>query len=164
MRPRIRYYCRNTLAALAASVVVSCATGPPRRNDTPAILEMRAGYLEAHPAGRFNAEIARGEIVVGMGFYDVLAAWGLPDARAAADSSQECWTYVLRDDNEVDWIRYDFLFAQRVVVEWETSRNTGSGFLTIGDDARGVSLRVPPAPTGSFGDGSPKTRSGSSLR
>jgi hypothetical protein len=161
MRPRIRYRYRTTLAAFAASVVLSCAAGPPRRGDTPAIVEMRADYLRTNPAGRFNAEINRGEVVVGMGFYDVLAAWGLPDARAVADSSQERWTYVIKDDNEVDWVRYDFLFARRAVVEWETSRNTGSGFSPLDDDARGVSLRVPPVP---LGDGSQKSRGGPSLR
>jgi hypothetical protein len=163
MRPRSCYRYRTTLAAIVASVVASCATGPPRRGETPAILEMRADYLSAHPAGRYNAEISRGEVVVGMGFYDVLAAWGMPDARAVADSSQERWTYVLKDDNDVDWVRYDFLFAERAVVEWETSRNSGSGFAVIEDDARGASLRVAPAPLGTL-DGAPKGRVGSSFR
>lgn len=163
MRPRSRYRYRTTLAALVASVVVSCATGPPRRGDTPAILEIRADYLRAHPTGRYNAEITRGEVVVGMGFNDVLAAWGMPDARTVPDSSQERWTYVLRDDNEVDWVRYDFLFAERAVVEWETSRNAGSGFAVLDDDARGAALRVAPALPGTL-DGAPKGRIGSSFR
>ena len=164
MRPRSRYRSRTALVVLAASVVMSCASGPPRRGDTPAILEIRADYLRAHPTGPYNAQITRGEVVVGMGFYDVLAAWGMPDARAVADSSQERWTYVLRDDNEVDWVRYDFLFARRAVVEWETSRNAGSGFATIADDARGVSQRVPATPVGAPGEGVQKSRGGSSFR
>lgn len=165
MRPRSCDRFRTILAVLAVSVVVSCANGPPRRADNPAILEIRDDYLRAHPTGRFNAEIVRGEVVVGMGYHDLLAAWGVPDARvAAADSSQERWTYVLRDDNEVDWVRYDFLFAARSVAAWETIRNVGSGFSGLDDDPRGASLRVLTTPAAPLGEGAQKGGSGPSFR
>jgi hypothetical protein len=166
MRPRGGYRSRIVvLAALAASVLASCTAGLPRRDDTPAILEIRDDYMRANPNGPFSAEVARGEVTLGMGYYDVLAAWGKPDARTAIpDRGEEHWTYVLQDDNGVDWTLYEFIFARRTVVEWEFSRNVGSGFATIRDDQRGVSQRVPPTPSTSLGEGARKGTVGSTIR
>jgi len=151
--------------ALIASLAASCATVPPRRDDTPEILVIREDYLRAHPDGLFNAEIARGEIVVGMGYTDVLAAWGRPDERVAdRDMDVEQWTYVLHSDNGVDWVRYDFLFSKRSVVEWETSRNTASGFATTHDDPRGISRRLPSTSASSLGDDARKGGAGTQMR
>jgi len=150
---------------ILASFFAACANVPPRRDDTPEILVIREDYLRSHPNGPFNPEIARGEIAVGMGYTDVLAAWGMPDARVAdPDMEEEQWTYVLHSDNGVDWVRYDFLFANRLVAEWESSRNVGSGFATIRDDPRGVSLRVPPSNASSLGDDARKGGAGAMNR
>ena len=166
MRPRGGYRLRTfVLTALAVSMLASCTAGLPRRDETPAILEIRDDYLRAYPNGAFNAEIARGEVALGMGYLDVLAAWGMPDARVAATlQNEERWTYVIENDNGVDWILYEFVFEKRVVVEWEFSRNVGSGFVTSRDDARGVSQRVPPTPAPSLGEGARKGTIGSMIR
>src|SRR5262245_25953511 len=104
MRPRSGYRYRTLmLSVLAASLLASCAAGLPRRDDTPAILEIRDDYLRANPNGAFNLEIQRGEVALGMGYRDVLAAWGKPDARVAhKERDEERWTYLLEDDNGVD--------------------------------------------------------------
>jgi hypothetical protein len=157
-----RHQPRVLLLALAAVALAACATGPPRREETPAIREIRDEYLRANPGGPFNAVITRGEIAVGMGYYDVLAAWGVPD-QIEVSKREERWCYVLRDANEVDWVRYDLLFIDRVVSEWETSRNVASGFVPTPDDPRGVSRRVPASTPGSPGEGGRKRDGGSTL-
>ncbi len=154
MRPRHGYCSRFLVLALAAGLLSSCAVVVPRRDVTPEILVIRDDYLRANPNVVFKDAIARGEVVVGMGYYDVLAAWGKPDARAIESKKDtERWTYVLVSDNGADWIRYDFVFEERSVVEWETSRSVASGFAPARDDARGVSQRVPPTPAGTLGEG-----------
>ena len=165
MRPRSGPRTSIVVLLILASLAAACANVPPRRDDTPEILVLREDYLRAHPNGPFNPEIARGEVALGMGYSDMLAAWGMPDARLAdPDMEQEQWTYVLRSDNGVDWVRYDFLFANRLVAEWEISRNVGTGFATIRDDPRGVSLRVPPSNAPSLGDDARKGGAGAMIR
>jgi len=132
---------------LFALVLASCATSPPRREHTPAILEIRDEYMRTHPQGPFNGVIARGEVVVGMGYYDMLAAWGMPDMRERdGERDEERWVYVLTSENQADWLRYDFIFARRMLVEWEWSRGVASGSVPLPDDPRGVTSRVPATP------------------
>lgn len=153
MRPRGCYCSRVLLLALATSVLASCATSPPRREDTAAILEIRDEYIRKHPDGPFNVVIARGEAAVGMGYYDMLAAWGIPDVRERdAERDEERWVYVLTDENQADWQRYDFIFAKRMLVEWEWSRGVASGSVLRSDDPRGVSARVPAPSAAPLGD------------
>jgi hypothetical protein len=162
MRPR---HCTPTvLLTLTACLFASCAVSPPRRDETPAILEFRDQYFRTHPIGHFNDVIIRGEIAVGMGYEDVLAAWGLPNAREVSKGGEERWSYVLLDDNGVDWTRYDFVFTEKKVVEWERSRNVASGSSVAPDDPRGISRRLPPAPASSLGDGIRKGGTGESYR
>lgn len=165
MRPGSGYCVRIVVAALVASTLAACATSPPRRDATQAILEIRVDYLRAHPQGPFNGEIGRSEIALGMGYYDVLAAWGMPDARISDNErGEERWTYLIKSDNEVDGVRYDFLFVKQVVVEWEASRDVASGFSPAHSDARGVSMRVPPTPGTTLGEGARKGGAGSMIR
>jgi hypothetical protein len=136
---------------LAACVLASCAHTPPTRNETTAIRELREDYLRRHPAGRFNDCIARGEVAVGMSFLELLAAWGIPDARERlVDREEERWTYLVREDNWADWVRYDFVFAKAELREWETTRNSAWGSL-YGEQPRNSALRLPPQPSGSLG-------------
>ncbi len=153
MRPRCGHCSRILVLAFVASLFAACATSPPRRDETTAILEIREDYLRTHPDGPFNGEISRGEVVSGMDYHDVLASWGMPDARSAdSERREERWTYVLRSDNGVDWVRYDFVFVRQVMVEWEFSREVGSGFVSARDDNRGVSNRVPPSSISTTGE------------
>jgi hypothetical protein len=152
------------LLTLAACLLASCAVSPPRRDETPAIREFRDQYLRSHPVGTFNDMIVRGEIAVGMGYEDVIAAWGLPDAREVSKSGEERWSYVLVDDNGVDWMSYDFVFSEKKVVEWERSRNVASAFSALPDDPRGISRRLPAPPASSLGDGIRKGGTGEFYR
>lgn len=165
MRPGSGYWVRIVVAALIASTLAACATSPPRRGETQAILDIRADYLRTHPEGPFNLEIARSEVALGMGYYDVLAAWGMPDARLSDNErGEERWTYVIKSDNEVDGVRYDFLFVKQVVVEWESSLDVASGFSPAHSDGRGVSMRVPPTPATTLGEGARKGGVRSTMR
>ena len=153
MRPRCGYCSKIVLLVVAAASLAACASNPPRRDETPAILEIRDEYMRTHPHGPYNVAIARGEVVVGMGYYDVFAAWGMPDSRTRdGERDEERWTYVLMSENQADWIRYDFVFDKRVLVEWEWSRGVASGSLPLPEDGRGVSTRVPGAPAAPLGD------------
>jgi len=129
MRSRIARFVRARwwlLCILAG--VTACATTPPRRSETIAIRQIREDYLRVYPEGPHNAEINRGEIVKGMSLYEVLASWGIPDLRAvSAERDREEWTYVVLDDNAVDWVSYDCVFHGNELVEWYQRRNVGTG-------------------------------------
>ncbi|HXV12750.1 MAG TPA: hypothetical protein VEC56_00960 [Candidatus Krumholzibacteria bacterium] len=165
MRPRHPY--SSIALAIAVALCASCAASPPRRDATPEIQAIRDDYLRANPDVVYKDAIARGEVVVGMGYQDVLAAWGRPTARVVQQGTDDAerWTYVLVSDNGTDWVRYDFFFAKWSVVQWETTRSVASGFAPARDDARGVSTRVPPMPApAALGEGVRKGGAGSMIR
>jgi hypothetical protein len=166
MRPRHGYSSRALALAIATVLCASCATSPPRRDTTPEIQAIRDDYLRTNPNVVHKGAIVRGEVVVGMGYQDVLAAWGRPTARVVEEGSDDAerWTYVLVSDNGVDWVRYDFFFAKWSVVQWETTRSVASGFAPARDDARGVSQRVPLTPATTLGEGVRKGGAGSMMR
>ena len=84
--------------------------------------------MREFPEGRFNDHIQRGEIVRGMSLFEVLASWGIPDARVVApEESRERWVYVLVDDLSLDWVRYDYVFGGNALLDWEITRNVASG-------------------------------------
>lgn len=141
IRRRILARCALLLAAACLS---SCATAPPSRPETPAIRELRADYLRTFPEGRYNDHIQRGEVVKGMSLFEVLAAWGIPDARVVAtDDNRERWVYVVVDDASLDWVRYDYLFNGNVLLDWEITRNVTSGLPLETIDHRSNAMTLP---------------------
>jgi len=125
---------RPTLRACTGAVIVAallgtgCAHAPRSFDESTATLAIRSDYLETHPDGQFNDLIARGEVEKGMSFFEVLAAWGLPEWRARTqDARYELWGYLARDEASQDWTRFTFTFEKKALVEWEISRHVVKG-------------------------------------
>jgi hypothetical protein len=138
---------------LAAASLSACAVSPPSRTETPSIRQIREEYFRAFPDGRYNDHIVRGEVVKGMSLFEVMASWGIPDARAVkADSNDERWVYVLVDDRSLDWVRYDFVFHANELMEWERTLNVASG-ATLEVPANPSIPALPSWPSASQGSG-----------
>ena len=129
MRRRIsRHHVALLVGIVASASLTGCATTPPSRTETPAIRDLRDDYFRTFPEGPNNDHIMRGEIVKGMSLFEVLASWGIPDARVvAAEGNRESWFYVLLDDLSLDWICYEYEFNGNSLVEWTTTRNVSNG-------------------------------------
>jgi len=145
MRPRNS---RSNLALFFWMVVsaglTGCATTPPSRSATPAIYELRDDYFRSFPEGPHNDRIKRGEVVKGMSLFEVLASWGVPDARVVKeDGNSERWIYVLQDDLSLDWVCYDYEFAGNSLVDWTTSRNVANGLPLDVPEQRRDALTLP---------------------
>lgn len=109
---------------LCSLVFASCAHSPRVAEETTSMLAIRDGYLESHPDGRFNEYIARGEVVKGMDFMDVLASWGIPVSRVRDPKGVEHWLYLAEDDQSGDWVGYTFAFEKYTLIEWDVTRHT----------------------------------------
>ena len=133
------------LVWMAASVWMSgCATTPPSRSETPAIRELRDDYFRSFPEGPHNDRIKRGQIVKGMSLFEVLASWGIPDARVVStEGNHERWLYVLLDDLSLDWIGYEYEFTGNALVDWTTTRNVSNGLPLDSPDLRRDPLTLP---------------------
>ncbi len=113
-----------TLVVLTAAIVSSCSYHPKVEEESQDVLTIRQEFLLANPNGIHNASISRGEVMKGMGFMEVLAAWGLPEARERIrDKELEYWSYFFRDDDSRDWTRYTFTFERSELIEWDTARH-----------------------------------------
>jgi hypothetical protein len=145
MRPRVARRIRARWPWLIALALPACAASPPSRPETAVIRQIREEYFRVYPEGRYNDHIVRSEIVKGMSLYEVLASWGIPDERAVSTlRNRERWSYVILDDNAVDWVRYEFVFAGNEMIEWEASPNVASGRAL---DAMRESAPAPPLPS-----------------
>lgn len=145
MRPRISSRNLALLVGMVASAWLSgCATTPPSRTETPAIRELRDDYFRSFPDGPHNDRIKRGEIVKGMSLFEVLASWGIPDARVVStEGNRERWIYVLLDDLSLDWIGYEYEFSGNALVDWTTTRNVSNGLPLDSPDLRRDPLVLP---------------------
>jgi hypothetical protein len=119
---------RALLFIVAATFLPSCAHSPRVIDESEAVLSIRKDYLRSNPDGRFNDFIERGEVVKGMSYVEVLAAWGFPEARLnIPERSTEYWRYVARDDLSRDWVEYTFVFQKNLLSEWEMIRHPSKG-------------------------------------
>lgn len=144
MHGRKRRHHLAHLVWIAAACLAGCASAPPSRPETDAIRELRDDYFVAFPEGPNNDHIRRGEIVRGMNLFEVLASWGIPDARVVStEGSQERWIYVLLDDLSLDWICYEYEFAGNSLVDWSTTRNVANGLTLDTPDLRRDTLSLP---------------------
>jgi hypothetical protein len=143
------------VALLSFVSLWACAVTPPSRTETPSIRQIRAEYFRAFPDGQFNDRIERGQVVKGMSLFEVLAAWGIPDARTVkVEENRECWVYVLVDDTNLDWVRYDFTFHGNELTGWEMTPNIASGATLEVPEHPGVSP-LPSWATTTSGTGAP---------
>ncbi len=141
---RRRASCVWLIATLA---LASCASRPPVREADDSVRLLRAEYLQANPGGEFNPNIQRSEVALGMRFEDVVASWGIPDARERnGDGVRERWTYTVTDRWNGDWVRYDLVFEKKALASWETMRNVASSHALT---ERGAAPAAPPLPASS---------------
>jgi hypothetical protein len=138
------------LVVLTAAMVSSCSYNNHLIvvEENRAMLSIRAEFLQANPDGIHNASISRGEVVKGMGFMEVLASWGLPEARERdQEKGLEYWSYFFRDDDSRDWVRYTFTFEKTELTEWDTARHVARNQPLAGWEALDTT-EVPPAING----------------
>jgi hypothetical protein len=133
-----------TVWLVAAASLIGCASSPPSRPETAAIRELRADYFRTFPEGPNNDHIQRGEVVRGMSLFEVLASWGIPDARVVAtEGNHERWIYVLLDDLSLDWICFEYEFQGNALVDWTTTRNVSNGLSLDTPNHREDALSLP---------------------
>jgi hypothetical protein len=96
-------------------------------NETDYIRMLREEFFKTHPDGTYNEHIARGEVVVGMDYLEVLASWGNPGSREKPTDNVEYWTYLDEDEDSKDWIRYKFVFRKNRLEDWELTRHVAAG-------------------------------------
>lgn len=119
---------RLAVALAAVAAFSSCAHAPRAIEENAEVLSLRQDYLHTYPDGRYNDYIERGEVVRGMTYLEVLAAWGYPEARLRIpERSLEYWRYVTADEVSRDWIQYVFIFEKNELQEWEMSRHASKG-------------------------------------
>lgn len=144
MHPRIQRRHLAHVLWIVAAFATACATSPPARVETDEIRALREDYLRTFPDGPHNDRIRRGEIVKGMNLFEVLASWGIPDARTvSAEGNQECWVYVLLDNLSLDWIRYDYEFRDNALLDWSTTRNVTTGLGLDTPEERVNAMTIP---------------------
>jgi hypothetical protein len=141
---------------IAAALLAGCATAPPQRDATDSIRELRDDYFRTFPEGPNNGHIARGEVVRGMSLFEVLASWGIPDARTvSAEGDKERWIYVLQDDLSLDWIGYEYEFKGNALIDWTTTRNVSNGLSLDTPDHRPDEMKLPAWATSYQRNGAP---------
>ncbi len=110
-------------------LATSCTYNPRMVSGTESdyLLQLRQEYLNSNPDGEYNEYIKRGEVVKGMDFLEVLAAWGHPERRKKDDSLTEHWVYHEFDETSKDAIWYTFTFRRNILAEWSLSREFADG-------------------------------------
>ena len=119
----------RALPLLFLVVAFACSQTPrmSQEDETDYIRMLRDEYFETNPDGQYNEYIARGEVVRGMDFLEVLASWGNPGKREKPGPSVEYWLYEEKDEASQDWIRYKFVFRGNVLDDWELTRHVSEG-------------------------------------
>ncbi|MCK5406269.1 MAG: hypothetical protein KAJ37_02390 [Candidatus Krumholzibacteria bacterium] len=119
----------RALPVLPLLLIVAC-TQTPRMDDTKEtdyIRMLREEFFKTHPDGQYNENIARGEVVKGMDFLEVLASWGNPNKREKPTDNVEYWIYLEVDEDSMDWVQYKFEFRKSVLSGWDLARHVASG-------------------------------------
>lgn len=119
----------RTLPLLTFAVIIACSQTPrmSEDNETEYVRMLREEFFKTHPDGPYNEYIARGEVVRGMDFLEVLASWGNPTKREKTTENVEYWMYTDMDEDSGDWVEYKFVFRKNVLDDWELSRHIAEG-------------------------------------
>lgn len=138
---RVRY--PGVLAA-AVCALAACSHAPQltRYSDQTAVF--RAQYFQYYSGDPFEGEIRNGIVHKTMNFMQVLAAWGLPNARAQqSGEGNETWTYFAVDENSHSLMSYELVFTESRVARWVVRHPAGMPILPP-DDLTGLPTgRVP---------------------
>jgi len=119
----------RALPFLLVVVALACSQNPRRDQtaETEYIRMLRDEFFKTHPNGVHNEYIARGEVVLGMDFLEVLASWGNPIKREKPSPDVEFWLYLEEDEDSKNWIQYKFLFRKSVLDDWEVAHHVADG-------------------------------------
>jgi hypothetical protein len=140
----------RALPLLLVVIALACSQNPRRDESTESdyIRMLRDEFFKTHPNGIHNEYIARGEVVRGMDFLEVLASWGNPIKREKPSPDVEYWVYLEEEEETKDWVQYKFVFRKSVLDDWEVARHVAQGavetqgqssdVLTKGSGASGV--------------------------
>jgi hypothetical protein len=111
---------RSVLPTLVAvALAASCSQLPQSSRTDDQMTSIREEYLQNHPDGVYNAYIREGRVVKGMGVVEVLASWGLPNARRQAPEGEvEYWAYYARDEQSKQLLNYELIFESKVLNRW----------------------------------------------
>jgi len=110
------------LVVCAVALVASCSSLPQTTRTPDEMASIRTEYLETHPDGKYNDCIMEGRVVKGMNVLEVLASWGLPNARRGWQHDKtEYWTYNARDEHTKEMVSYELIFDDRVLSKWVVS-------------------------------------------
>jgi hypothetical protein len=121
----------RALPFLFIAAALACSQNP-RRSETDEsdyIRMLRDEFFKTNPNGVYNEYIARGEVVRGMDFLEVLASWGNPTKREKPSPNMEYWVYLDEDEDSKDWVQYTFLFKKSVLEDWQLDRQGPQGIL-----------------------------------
>ena len=126
------------LIAFGSVWAVSCSQLPESSRSDENMAGIREEYLRNHPDGKFNAFISEGRVVKGMGIFEVLASWGLPNARRSSDDgAEEYWAYFAKDEPTNKIVSYELVFEEKVLTRWvvhaELPTALGSAQMPTGD-------------------------------
>ena len=101
------------------ALATSCSKLPPSKRSDEHTTGIRAEYLQNHPDGKYNQHIAEGRVVKGMSIVEVLASWGLPNARrSVAQENSEFWTYYAKDEQTQQIVSYELVFQAKTLSKW----------------------------------------------
>jgi hypothetical protein len=149
----------RALPLLLPVIFVACSQTARMSEDreTEYIRMLREEFFKTHPNGQYNEYIARGEVVKGMDFLEVLSSWGNPSKREKPSENVEYWIYTEEDEDSKDWFEYKFVFRKSILEEWELNRHIAAGGLlnVTGQQNRDVLKK---GGTGKFGTGTDKKR------
>ena len=119
----------RVLPLILVVAILACSQTPrmSQENETDYIRMLREEFFKTHPDGPYNEHIAKGEVVVGMDFLEVLASWGNPGSREKPAENVEFWMYLDEDEDSKDWVRYKFIFRKNRLDDWELTRHVAAG-------------------------------------
>lgn len=127
-----------TVVLVTAAFAVSCSHAPRLDRDPDQVGAFRSEYLLTHPDDPFKKEIMNNQVRRDMSIMQVLAAWGLPNARTeVAKNGSETWTYYAIDKSSREVVGYQLVFDKNRLCHWVISANAGQGLLTP-DDLTGL--------------------------
>lgn len=82
--------------------------------------QLRADYIDKHPAGRFNQNIMNGEITRGMESDEVIASWGFPNVLLVDnESTSQYWVYYTSGADAGSVHIYTLNFDNSNLVDWD---------------------------------------------
>jgi hypothetical protein len=120
---------------LVLALAVSCSPLPQSSRTDEQLTSLRAEYLKSHPDGKFNALITEGRVVKGMSDLEVLASWGLPNVRRAAETgTTQYWAYYAKDQQTNKIMSYELVFESKLLRRWDVRYDVGGSLGTTDID------------------------------